>query len=169
MKTAKHYAFKPWLIVFEPVFTTGLIGFFIWFLVKLLPLLSGVAPLFFLLFFAALGVVLYVEIKTCLVLRQYYLEDKGKNIIISADRLTLNLSQGNKNLTIHSNEVVKVEIYDGKPWSKFQDFNYLIIYTKNNQRVIITQFTIWSHDAILGRFLRQKPRVYFKKRFNYIN
>jgi hypothetical protein len=170
VKAEKHYCFKPGFIIFESVATFVLGGVSIWIGIVALQLLIS-WPMTVLLIFTVAGALLYLQIKTFLVLMQYYGTDKGKRIVISADRSQLSLSKGSFNLTISNDDVINVEIYEGKPWGRFPDFDYIILYTVNNQEVIITQFTVplLVYDKILEKFLRKKPRTYFKKRFNFID
>ncbi|QEC76364.1 hypothetical protein [Mucilaginibacter ginsenosidivorax] len=173
MDTEKRYTFNPRRLIFESVFTLALVGFAVWFTIKAVLLFPATGPLllFLLFFFTGLISILYQQIKTWLVLRQYYQFDKDKTIILSADRLTLNMGKDNLDIHINSDEVVTVEIYEGKPWGRFQNFDYIILYTIDNQKVIITQFTVplLVHDKVFKKFLRRKPRKYFKKRFNFID
>jgi hypothetical protein len=173
MDTAKRYTFNPRRLIFESVFTFALVGFAIWFTVKAVSLFppSGPLLLFLLLFFSGLVAILYQQIKTLLVLKQYYQFDRDKTITLSADRLTLNMGQDDLDIHINSDEVVKVEIYEGQPWGRFQGFSYMILHTINKQKIIITQFTVplLVHDKIFKKFLGKKPRKYFKKRFNFID
>lgn len=171
MTIEKRYSFNPRYVIFNIVFTFAIIGIAVWMIIESLLLLINVPPLFFLLFFSAIGGLLYLQIKTTLVQWQHYQADKDKEIIISADRLALSLTQGQHRVSINSNDVTKVEIYEGKPWGRFSDFDYIVIYATNNQKIVITQFTVplLVYDKALEKFLRKKPRAYFKKRFNFID
>lgn len=150
--------------------TLGSVGFSLWISIKFLHLLNTDTFIFVLLFFIFLGSLLYIQVNTFFVVLQYYRCDKNKRLVITADGLTLELYQESRNITVNTQDVVNVEIYEGKPWGRFRDFDYLVIYLTNNERIVITEFTIPDliRDETLENFLHEKPIAYFRKRFNYI-
>ena len=79
--------------------------------------------------------------------------------------------QGSSITEILSTDIEKVEVYDQKDWGKFGKYAYIVIYTIDQQQLLITQFTVPGLllDRTLESFLRKKPRVYFKKALNFIN
>jgi len=54
---------------------------------------------------------------------------------------------------------------------KFGKYDYMVIYTIDDKKILITKFTVPSllYDKIIETFLSKVPRVYFKKQFNYID
>ncbi|MDB5091199.1 MAG: hypothetical protein JWR09_5193 [Mucilaginibacter sp.] len=77
----------------------------------------------------------------------------------------------NYTIEVKKDDVVKVEIYNQKNLGKFGSYNYVVIYTIDQKKLLITRFTVplLLSDRILESFLSKKPRIYFKKQFNYIN
>ncbi|MES2278014.1 MAG: hypothetical protein V4592_18440 [Bacteroidota bacterium] len=112
----------------------------------------------------------YFQIYGILLSHQYNRYDKNKSISISEDRLSLTVIQNDVKKVIKSEDVVNIEVYEGKSLGKFTNLSYIIINTVANEEILITQLTIpfLIYDKILETFLRKKPRVYFKKNINFI-
>ncbi len=124
----------------------------------------------FLLIAPILGYMAYFQIYGILLSHQYNRYDKNKSISISEDRLSLTVIQNDVKKVIKSEDVVNIEVYEGKSLGKFTNLSYIIINTVANEEILITQLTIpfLIYDKILETFLRKKPRVYFKKNINFI-
>ena len=166
MREAKEYSFK----------SQGEL----WALLFILPFLAIISyatfklinhPLVLLLVMSIPGYILYLQYHTTRIVFQYSKYDKGKKILISADRLSLTMMQNDITTVIHYEDVDKVEIYESENLGKFGGYRYIIICTNDQRKILITSFTIplLMYDKGLEYFLRKKKRVYFKKRFNYID
>ncbi len=169
--TAKEYTYKSkWLIVDKLVL-----------LLCIVPLLVGIIsiyrhpviihPLIFLFVLALPFVPFYFKLNVVRVTTQFDKYDRGKTVIISADRLKLKMIQADNVIEISAADVEKVELYEQKRLGNFAPYNYVVIYTYGGMKLLITDFTIplLISEKALEKFLRKKPRSHFRKRFNYID
>jgi len=166
MKQPKEYTFKNRFLIPEIVLAATLAGVLMYMGIKLyrepfIMLFACSMPGFFLYFYS------YV----IRIMLQFYKYDKDKKIIISDDRLSMQIIRDGNITTIKKDGVEKVEIYEQKWLGKFARYNYMVIYLTNSDHTLITQFTIprLAFDNILATFLSKKPRTTFYKRFNYID
>ncbi|SDE56234.1 hypothetical protein SAMN05216464_107179 [Mucilaginibacter pineti] len=166
MQTAKEYCFNKRSTVFDVIIQILLSTLICYGFIKLADHL-----LIALLISSVPGYLLYLQYNVTKVVRQYNKLDADKQIRISEDRLILTMVQGNVTTLVNSNEIERVELYESKDLDKFSRYNYIIIYTSNNKRILITSFTIplLVYDKPLEYFLRKKKRTYFKKSFNLID
>ncbi|HTE01516.1 MAG TPA: hypothetical protein VK668_19650 [Mucilaginibacter sp.] len=106
-----------------------------------------------------------------MIIHQFNKYDAGKKVVISDDRSIFTLVDKSSVVTINNSDVEKVELYEQKSLGKFGTYSYMIIYTNDRKKLLVTQFTIprLAYDNILQSFLRKKSRFYFKKTFNYID
>jgi hypothetical protein len=167
MKEGKEYLFKNKLslLVFELIATIITIFLMTVFVVKLYS-----NPVILLIILILPATLFYFQAYSTYMTYQFIKYDYGKKIIISADRLTLQLTQKEKTITISSFDVDKVELHEQNSLGKFGTYNYLVIYTADHKEILITKFTIplLLNDRILETFLKQKPRIYLRKNFNCI-
>lgn len=166
MKTAKEYQFKSKLLVLEILFLA----------ISLLPMVSVVAILFrnpvIMVIVCVLPFALfYLQFYTVCITLQFNKYDQGKKVYINDDRSTLTMVKGDITFIINETDVERVEVYEQNSLGKFGTYNYIVIYTVDDRKLLITKFTVplLVYDKILEKFLKKKPRVYFKKNFNYID
>jgi hypothetical protein len=165
MKEVREYNFKSRSVIFELIIFLILAVPTTWLLVS-----SYRHPL--VLIFALIpGGLLYLQDYVVRITRQFNKYDDRKKITISDDRSTIAIVQGDKRTEIKDVDVEKVAIFEQKSLGKFGNYSYLVLYTTDSQELLITNFTIplLVYDRILESFLRKKPRVYYKKTFNYID
>ncbi|PTR00034.1 hypothetical protein C8P68_102865 [Mucilaginibacter yixingensis] len=165
MKTAKTYVFKPRRWGFELIF----------FLVFLTPPVALIIsawryPLVVLLGCSAPAYLLYLQQYVIRVICQYNRADSNKTIIINEDRNEMTFLQNDESFVIHRDDVEKVLLFDQSNLGKFGTYRYMVICTFDKQ-LLITNFTVprQGFDNILSRFLSNKPRQTFIKRFNFIS
>lgn len=121
-----------------------------------------IVPLFF----------IYFEYLTVKLKTQYNQSDSGKIVTINPDRSMLKIERNGTTTTIENSAIKRVEVYSYKWYSHLiPHYEYVIIYTLNDERILLTNFTIplLIYDKTFGKFLRKKSRTYFKRTFNYIN
>ena len=166
MREAKEYAFKSQGELLSLLFILPFLAIIIYGIFKLIN-----HPIALLVVMPIPGCMLYLQYHTTRIAFQYSKYDKGKKILISADRLSLTMTQNSIKTVIRSEDVEKVEIYKATSLRRFGSYEYIIIYTNDQRKILITNFTIplLIYDKALEYFLRKKKRVYFKKRFNYID
>jgi hypothetical protein len=166
MKEPKEYTYEKGKVLLEVLFTiVGAIPMVV------LILVSYQNPILALLVALLPGVLLYFQIYTLRITYQFNKYDRGKKIIISEDRLTMTLIYKGNEIKVNSANIEKIEIYEQNSLGKFGTYNYIVIYTNVDQKLLITKFTIplLIYDKILETYLRKKPRLYFKKTFNFID
>jgi len=165
MKEAIVYLFKKPNLLFDYIVVIPFGVAMVIFLITLIP-----HPLALLMTCAVPGVLLFYHVYSIRVIQQFINYDSGKRVEISQDRLILKFTQGDKTITIHSDEVAIVELYEAKELGKITNPSYLIIHTTDGRDLLITQFTIrlLLFDKPLEKFLRKKPRIYHKQLFNFI-
>ena len=159
MKIAKEYAFKSSGLIFEVIILIITVAPIILLLVYLFS-----NPVQMLLIGAVPGLFLYFQFYVVCIIIQFNKFDKGKKVVISDDRTKLTLIQDENITEISNKDVEKVEIYDQKDLGRFGQFNYIVIYTVDQKKLLITQFTVprLIYDNILQSFLR-KNREYILK------
>src|ERR1700755_2981981 len=119
MKVPKEYVFKKKGMVFELILT----------FISLTPVVLLLVTLFrepiIMLFIGLIpGTLLYFQIYTIRIIRQFNKYDIGKKIIISDSRLTLTLIYKGNVTEIKNSDVERVEIYEQKSLGKFGTYNY---------------------------------------------
>lgn len=95
-------------------------------------------PMALLFVFSLFGYISYLQLYCVRIIFQFNKCDKGKKIIINAERTRLTMIQGNVITEIINEEVDRVEIYEQKSLGKFGRYNY----TKHYGALIITKFTV---------------------------
>lgn len=168
MKEGKVYSFrnKSLLLLFELISTIISIFF-----IMIVVVTFYNNPLMLLIILILPATLFYFQAYSAYIMYQFIKYDSGKKVIISADRLTLQVIQKEKEIIINSVDVDKVELYKQNfLLGKFNPYSYLVIYTTDHKEILITKFTIplLLNDKILEMFLGQKPRIYFRRTFNYI-
>jgi hypothetical protein len=175
MKQSKEYIFKSRNLLYETIFTGVVLVLSLFLLLSLFRLVSlhkfPVVLLVNSVFFVWASLMFYCKLYTLKITRQFIKYDEGKKVVIDSARTSLTLTQGDKTRTINSDQVQRVEVYEQKYLGNFGRYNYIVIYTVDGERLLITNFTIplLTYDRILEVFLRKKPRTYFKTRFNFID
>ncbi|MFB9842544.1 hypothetical protein [Mucilaginibacter ginsenosidivorans] len=166
MKKTKEFVFKKKSIVIE-IF--ALIIFLIGIIFSLIKTHHN--PTFFLFASAILAALAYLQFYELYMIRQFNFLDKGKKMIINSDNSKLTITKNGKEISIDRDDVNKVEIFEQKSLGKFGTYNYIIIYTSDFRKLLVTKFTIplLAYDTALQSFLRKKPRICYRKFFNYID
>ena len=167
MKGTQEYIFKKRGILFDVVLTIVFVSFMtgggIYVAPKSIPMSC---------FFITVGAIFaYFQLYEIKVTRQYNKYDEGKTVLISDDRLTLTWINRNSKISVNNADIEKVEIYEQNSLGKFGKYGYMVIYTNDGHQLLITDFTISRqvYDLYLEKYLSKKPRLYFKKTFNYID
>jgi len=165
MKEIKEYNFKGRSVIFELIIFSILAVPTIWLLVS-----SYRQPMVF-VFALIPGILLFFQGYVSRITMQFNKYDDGKRVIISDDRSTMTIIQGSSSAIVENTDIERVAIYEQKSLGKFGSYNYMVLYTSDSKELLITNFTIplLIYDRILESFLSKKPRVYYKKRFNYID
>jgi len=165
MKEIKEYNFKCRSLIFEFIILAILAVPTIWLLVS-----SYRHPAVW-IFALIPGGLLFFQLYVISITMQFNKYDDGKRIIISNDRSTMTMVQHDKSIEINGADIEKVAVFKQKSLGKFGTYSYIVLYTSDSRKLLITNFTIplLVYDSILESFLRKKSRVYYIKRFNYID
>lgn len=166
MKTAKEYTYKNKSLIVELSLLIMMTLLVIYIIIKMYQ------HLFLALIIASIpGTFLYFQIYVVRVLLQFRKYDNGKQLIISEDRTILTCIHQNNTININQTDINRVEIYEQKDLGKFGKYDYMVIYTNAGEQIIITDLTVplLVFDRIMELFLKKRPRVYFKKQFNFID
>src|ERR1700744_4166483 len=102
MKQPKEYTFKNRLLIPEVIVTATLAGVMIYIIIKLYH-----EPFIMLLACSMPGFFLYFNGYVIRIMLQFYKYDKGKKIIISDDRLSMQISRDGNFTTVKKDEVEK--------------------------------------------------------------
>jgi len=174
MKQEKEYIFKereselPFYIISSSIFLI-ILGIFCYALFRGPLVLSRVMIL--LLIILLVACVIRLQYYVIRITQQFTKYDDNKIVVISTDRSQLSLMQNDKTIVLNHDEVARVESYEQKYLGNFGSYNYIVIYTNDERQILLTNFTVplLLFDSMMTKFLRGKPRTYFKKRFNYID
>ncbi|MGF7077491.1 hypothetical protein [Mucilaginibacter sp. R-33] len=166
MKQPKVYTFKNNKLTGEVIIMAVNVALIIFIVIKVYqhPLIA--------LFLALLpATFLYFQVYVVRVINQFNEYDRGKQLIISDGREVATLIYQDQTLVLNRADLVRVELYEQKDMGKFGKYDYMVIYTIDDKKILITKFTVPSllYDKIIETFLSKVPRVYFKKQFNYID
>ncbi|QXV67130.1 hypothetical protein INP83_08620 [Mucilaginibacter sp. 21P] len=167
MRRKKEYNFKKASIWFDVVMAVFLVSVFIY---CLLSIFFDGASRFVLLVLIIPAFLLWFQAYVIFITIQFNNADNGKQIIIDDLGDNMIVIQHDEQININRDEIDLVEIHEQKSLGKFGTYNYMVIVLKSAVKITITQFTVplLAYDNIMQSFLREKPRQYYKKTFNYI-
>jgi hypothetical protein len=166
MKKDKHYEFKAKGLILELILTV------VWLLPVIVALVFFYANPVMALIIGTIPAVIFVyQFLSVYTILQFTKYDKGKSLIISANRSLLTISQEGSKKNISQSEIDRVEIYRQVSVGKFEAYNYLVLFTLTGQAIVLTEFIVPSldDDNIFRSFIKGAPKVCFKRYFNYID